>query len=369
MGHQAGQADERADAAQALAEREVAARGGKARGVFGCAGQLERDHAAEAGHLRGRNGVAWVRRQAGIVDAGHARVRLQGLGEGPRGCRMAVHPEFERLQAAKREPAVKRARHAAERVLQELHRLEHRRVAGHDRALDHVRVPGEVLRHAVHDQVCPEVQRLLEVRGRKRVVYDDERARRVRVSRDGADVVDEQPRVGRRLEPHQARLGRDRATDRIQVREVDAGDAAPQRLEHPVQQPERAAVHVLRHDDARAGGQIRLQHRVLGGQPRGEHGAVAAVFQFGQHAFQPLTRGVVGARVVEAPVVAGGVLLIRGRLKDRRHDRSGSRIGGLIEVDGLGRKFHGVTPERRIRAATWPRRRQRYMSHQHMSIC
>ncbi len=103
--------------------------------------------------------------------------------------RMAEHPQFERLQTAEREPAVERRRDRAGGVLQELDRLEDARVTREDRALDEVGVTGQVLRHAVHDDVGAELEGLLKERRGKRVVDDQQRPARVCGGGDGGNVV------------------------------------------------------------------------------------------------------------------------------------------------------------------------------------
>ena len=70
---------------------------------------------------------------------------------------------------------------------------------------DHVGVAAEVLRRGVDDDVGAELERPLQVRRRERVVDDDDRAGFVRRVGGGVDVDDVQQRVGRRLDPDQAR--------------------------------------------------------------------------------------------------------------------------------------------------------------------
>ena len=127
-----------------------------------------------------RRAISWpgMVRQAGEVDASNERMSGERIGDRRGVLGVTLDPELERLQSAQRQPAVERRRHRAGRVLEELDRLEDRGVPRQHRALDQVRVAGEVLRHAVNDDVGAELERLLEHRRRERVVDDDERAAR-----------------------------------------------------------------------------------------------------------------------------------------------------------------------------------------------
>ena len=263
MRHLARQANERAHAAEAFAEREVLPRRHELRRFLDRAVELERHHAAKASHLLFRDGMARMAGEAGEVDALDARMRHERFRDLLRVHRVPFHPELQRLETAQRQPAIERARHAAQCILQKPDRLEHRRVSRNHRALNQIRVSRQVLRHAVQHEVGAQIERLLKVRRREGVVDNDERAFGVRELRDRADVIHEQPRVGRRLEPHERRLRADHALDRGEIAEVHVLHDAADRLEHFVEHAERAAVHILRHDDFSAGLEIRLEDRVL----------------------------------------------------------------------------------------------------------
>ena len=62
-------------------------------------------------------------------------------------------------------------------------------------------------------------------------------------------------------------VGAQRRPHRVDVGEVDRGVLDAPRPEHLVDQPERAAVGVVRDHDVVAGRQQRAQQRVRGGQP------------------------------------------------------------------------------------------------------
>ena len=121
---------------------------------------------------------------------------------------------------------------------------------------------------------APELERLLEIRGREGVVDDEQRAGGMGGIRGGADVDDVQQRVRRRLDPDDARalvqvrcevrrdLVRRQIVERVALRLVDLGEHAV----HP-------AVDVVHADEALAG--IDEMHdRRRGTEPRGERVAV-----------------------------------------------------------------------------------------------
>ena len=153
----------------------------------------------------------------GSAGPGRARARraswpVEELGDRARVLAVLAHADGERLDPAQHEPRVERAGHRAERLLQEVEALGERVVVRRDEAADGVAVAAEVLRRRVDDGVGAEVERLLQVRRRERVVDDEQRADRVRRVCGLADVDDVQQRVRRRLDPHHASRRRRGAT-------------------------------------------------------------------------------------------------------------------------------------------------------------
>ena len=128
---------------------------------------------------------------------------LEELRDAPSVLAVRAHAYRKRLHPAQHEPRVERAGHGAERLLQEVEALGERVVVGGDEAADHVAVAAEVLGRRVDDEVGAEVERLLQVRRRERVVDDEQRADGVRRVGGLANVDDVQERVRRRLDPHE----------------------------------------------------------------------------------------------------------------------------------------------------------------------
>ena len=267
-------------------------------------------------------------------------MRRERLGNPMRVLGVPLHAQLQRLQPAQRQPAIERRRHRADRVLQELDRLEDRGIARQRRALDQIGMPRQVFRDAVHDDVGAEREGLLEHRRGEGVVDDDERAVLVGDVGDRLDVGHDQARVGRRLEPHQPRALGDRGAHRVEIRRINRRDGEIEAREDAIQQAERAAVDIERDDDLVVRPQVRVQHRVLGGEARREDRAVRDAFEIGEDLFEPLARRIVGARIVEAQIDAGAFLLVGRGLIDRRDQRAGRRIARLGGMNGAGREMH-----------------------------
>ena len=138
----------------------------------------EADHAPEAAHLPPGHGVARIALEARVEDLGDGRRRREQRRDALRVVAVALHAHRERLQAAQREEAVERRRNPAERVLEEAQPLAHRAIARADEAADDVGVAADVLGRRVHDDVGAQLERLLQVRARERVVDDQQRRRR-----------------------------------------------------------------------------------------------------------------------------------------------------------------------------------------------
>ena len=315
----AGMLDERLDRAERLGQREEPrARDELERGVLVV--REERHHAAEVAHLAARD--------LGLVGIQHLRRRRRARAASARSaCAFAAvlaHAQRERLHAPQHEVAVERRRHRAHRVLQEAQLVGELGVVHRDEPADDVGVTAEVLRRRVHRRVGAERERLLEVRRRERVVDDDPRLALVRELRHRRDVDDREQRVGRRLDPHHAGLGLPRGLERARVAQIARRPRDPVALVHARDEPERAAVRVVRDDHVVAGIE-RAQDRVLGRETAREREAVPRALERRDARLQRGARGVAAARVLVAAVLADRVLRERRRQADRRNDRAGAR--------------------------------------------
>ena len=202
----------------------------------------------------------------------------------------------------------------------------------------------EVLRDAVHDRVGAELERALQRRRGERVVDHDLRARRVCDRGHGLDVDDLQQRVRRCLDPHEPRLGTDRAGERVGIGEVARRHLETPRAEHLGEQAVRAAVHVVGQHHVVAGPQ-RQQQRRLGGHPAREREPALAAFERGERAARaPRASGSPTARVVPHLRVADVVLGVRRGLIDRHVHRAEGGVGILPGVDRA--RLESVGPQR-----------------------
>ncbi len=242
------------------------------------------------------------------------------------------------LRPAQHQPGVERAGHRADRVLVEGDPLGDVEVAHDQRPADDVGVAAGVLGGGVHHHVGAEGERLLQVGRGEGVVDDEQRARVVGHRGQRRDVADVEQRVGGRLEPHQLGLpGPHGGRHRLDVVDRRRRVLDPPRLLDLVEEPEGAAVGVVRqhHVVARQAG--RPHQRVLGGESGGEREPALALLQGRQVALQRGARRVGRAAVLVATAQpTHAVLLVRRRREDRRDHRPRRRVGLVAGVDRPG---------------------------------
>src|SRR5262249_30658438 len=143
----------------------------KGDGARSPAAQHDRNHAAESTHLLFGELVLRVGGQPRVIEHLDVVVPVEVRGNRTRVVFVFAHAHRERLDAAQGQETVERAGNAADRILVELHDVEDRLVTGRDKSAHRVRMAADVFRGGVHDDVDPEVERVLQVRGRKRVVH------------------------------------------------------------------------------------------------------------------------------------------------------------------------------------------------------
>ena len=246
------------------------------------AGQNDRHHPPEPPHLLGRHLVAGVLGQARVQHPQDGRVPGEHLGDALGVVAVPIHSDRERLDAPQREPVVERPGHRPDRVLRERQLLGELVVAGDERAADDVGVTAEVLGRGVQDDVRAQRERLLQV-GRGEGVVDDEPGPGLpRDVRDRRDVRDAQQRVGRRLAPDDPGGRPQRGPQRVDVREVDRRVLDAPRREDLVDEPERAAVGVVRDDEVVTGAYQHPQEDVARSHTRAERPGVPAALERGQ---------------------------------------------------------------------------------------
>ena len=311
MGHRRRVFDERFDAAEGFREGEELRRGHEGfRLLEVVGGQFEGDHAAEVVHLAGGDVVTGVVAEAGPVHLAHVGPLPQPVRDAASVGAVALDPQVQRFDAAQDEEAVERLGDGAAVVLDGPEFGVNRSVFRDECAHDDVAVSAEVLRDAVHDDVCAEFERSLEHRRGERVVDGEADAARTRDSRNGRDVRDLHHRIRRRLEPNQLRLLRDRGLDirgilGVDERELDA-EGRPIRAKEPA----GAAVEVLAGDDvvARLQG---LEHDIDRCKAGGKGETMRPALQFCKRSFQSSPRRVVAPRIFPAFVNPDSLLNVR----------------------------------------------------------
>ena len=229
--------------------------------------------------------------------------------------------------------------HRAHRVLGERQLLGELVVVGDQRAADDVGVAAEVLRGGVQHDVGAERERLLQV-GRGEGVVDDEPRAGLARATSATAAMSAMPSSGFVGVSHQTTrvVGPQRRAQGVEVGEVDRRVLDAPRREHLVDQPERAAVGVVRDDDVVAGAQQHAQQDVArrpsptrtrgrAGRPPARPGTPAARCGWGWRCAR--TRS---PRPRPADAVLG-----EGRRQVQRGDhRAGGGVGLLPGVDGLG---------------------------------
>src|SRR5688500_15883441 len=114
---------------------------------------------------------------------------------------MLGHAHVERSHPAQREEAVEWRAGYTQTVCPPAKLLAQCCVTSDDCPTDDVAMSVQILRRRMNDEGGAERDRLLEGRGEKRVVGNDERTDGVAGSGDAFDVGDAQDRIARRLDP------------------------------------------------------------------------------------------------------------------------------------------------------------------------
>ena len=229
---------------------------------------------------------------------------------------MALHPQRQGTDAAQRQEAAERVKHAAYRILQiaKLFR-EPGVIANHRQAGDDIGMAVEVLGRGVHHNIKPMLQRAMDRRRSKGVIGDADQVMAARDGGDGAEIRELQQRVGGRFHPDHARIGADRRFNSRQVVGFHPAHLQTSATAANVfQQAVSAAIHIIDRHQMTVLIQ-QLQHGGDGGQPGGERVAARAVFQVGDRRLQR----------VAGRVPATGIF-IAGMLPRRRLSKSGGGV-------------------------------------------
>ena len=212
---------------------------------------------AEARHLLPGELVLRMRRQTRVVDPRDLRMGAQELRQGLAVGAVLLHPQRQRLGAAKHQPRIERPQDGAFGVLHEPQPLDVVVADRDDDAADAVAMSVEVLRRTVRHQIGAELDRPLDAGTGEGVVHDEPDVVAMREIRRRPQVRDAHHRIGGRLDEQHPCRRRERALDVVKLRRVHVTEGQAVALQHLVEQAEGAAVRVVGHDDVVAGLQQR----------------------------------------------------------------------------------------------------------------
>ena len=283
------------------------------------------------------------------MHRGHAGMGRQEPGDRQRVLAVPRHPQRQRLEPAQHQPALERPRDAAARGAPVAQQRAQRRVAGDDRAAQHVGVAGDRLGERVHRRHRAELERPLQQPGGDRVVHHERRVARRRDLAEGSQVGHLQQRVGGRLGPqHGWRRPQCRA-DRVEVELVDRHRVGAMRAQPARERPRVVVAAPGEYDATPARGQREHQRhrRRLAGRER--HRGRARPLDVGQRRLDGRP-----ARVGVPPVPALRIrLALRhiGAGDEHWRRQRGARVAICPRVDELRfrAEFHNPhCPERKV---------------------
>ena len=121
-------------------------------------------------------------------------------------------------EAAKRQEGVERSLNGADRILQKRQPFAELGILAHDRdAPHHVGMAIEIFGGRMDHEIKAVLERTLDPRARKCVVRDGPDAVRARDGPHAREVDELEQRIGRRLDPDEARVGADGALQRGRI--------------------------------------------------------------------------------------------------------------------------------------------------------
>ena len=156
--------------------------------------------------------------------------------------------------------------------------------------------------------------------------------------------------IGQALDEDRAAFRRQRPLEILRIGLIDEDRVPAEFLEGPAELGERAAIELVRGEEARARLHEREKGQELRGMARRRADGAAPAFQAGDPLFQH-RHGRVGQARIDVAIALqieqrGGVIDIvediGGRLIDRRDARAGRRVGRCPGMDGAGLETEGA---------------------------
>ena len=158
--------------------------------------QVERNDGAESALLTPRQAVLRMGLEARVVDLRHGALPFQPGGQLLRTGIVLAHAQLQGLHALQEHPGVERRQARAGGTQEREHLLADALGVANDGAADATALPVQVLGGRVHDQVCTQLQRLLQHRSEETVVHDQQRALAPGNLRQPGDVHHLAQRIG-----------------------------------------------------------------------------------------------------------------------------------------------------------------------------
>ena len=169
----------------------------KAEAVLLAAGDVKADQAATLLHLAARHFVLRVAGQPGVEHASNLRVSFEIPGDRQGGAALALDPKLERLEPLQQQPGVEWAQRRPGMPVKETEIVLDEFLRRQDGATETAPLAVDVLGRRIDDDVGAERERLLQERGRKDVVDDEEAAGAVGQPCDLGEIDDLHRRVRR----------------------------------------------------------------------------------------------------------------------------------------------------------------------------
>ena len=211
--------------------------------------KVEAHHGAEALLLPDGQLMLPMALQAGIGQASELGLRGEEFGDGAAIFLVGFHPQRQRLDAAQNEEALEGGKNSAGGLLDEEKALLVLGLRANERAAEAIRVAVEKLGRRVHDDVRAERQWALQNGGHEGVVHADLNAVCMGYGAHRGNVGERHDGVGRRLDVNQLGRGLDGGFDGGQIAGVDIRDLNAVVADDLIEQPLRAAIHIVRADD------------------------------------------------------------------------------------------------------------------------
>ena len=222
--------------------------------------------------------MARVRGQARVEHLLDLWAGFQELSHSLRIGTVAIHADFQGLDAAGGEIGVERRGHRTDVSLEIQQALIHLRGVGHDRTTQHIRVAAQVLRGGVQKVIRAQLQRVLQVGSGESVVDDNlDVASRLDCLSDRSDIRDRRRRIGRGLQPNELGVLLQRRLHRRGIGGVNDGQLDAPLTVVMVQETVHAAVGIVTQNHVVTWAHDDTDEGIDGRHARGETASILGI--------------------------------------------------------------------------------------------